>query len=210
MRQGWNPALYQMQSGWTALHLDGAEGKKLLLRRVEEWRDAVRLQDERLVQQALQKRADLYLYVLAVHNLTKAVKAIQKHYASYQKDPTFGVPYGRVQKALAAFNKAVPDVGDLRDFLEHFEDYDHRAGDLQVERQVPNDRMGQAEDYWYAPADPGLEILGKRLKVSNTTPAAMRLADMVLREGQNLPDWLPPRDPPRRKRPDQQRHESRR
>lgn len=182
-----------MMGGWGALYLDGAAGKALMLRRVQEWWQAVDLQHTRLCQQDSQERSDLYLYVLAVYSLHKAVWVLKDHYKSYRKDPTYAAPYRKLLDAWNRFQQVAPNVNDLRDMLVHFEAYDRRIGHLQkppaTAPTVPSIRMGEAESYWYKPMEPGLVLFGKRLMVAATTQAAKVLADTADENGKLLPEW---------------------
>lgn len=65
---------------WVSFWLDGAEYKALVFRRVGEWRDAVELQHHRLIVEGSQSEADMRFYILALHNLRDAAKAIRGHY----------------------------------------------------------------------------------------------------------------------------------
>lgn len=85
--------------------------------------------------------------------------------------------------------RAVPDVQVLRDLVEHFDDYDHLTGRLQKKEKAPKQRMGQVEVYSLLEGDAQLSIYGKKLRVSVSTQAALRMADEVLALERALPDW---------------------
>jgi hypothetical protein len=167
--------------------MDGVERKNLVRRRVEEWRAAIDLQDDRLTRGRSQERADLHLYAVAVGNLSKAVTAIICQYRPFRHQPGFAESHRAIREAARRFRGAVPDASDVRNMLEHFDAYDHGVGILQKKGDVSPNRMGTSEKYWFAPDPPGLEVLGRRLMVAECTPAASELAEAVLTI--DLPKW---------------------
>jgi hypothetical protein len=103
--QGWT---------WNGAVFDDAARKGLVLRRIEWWREAVELQHDRLT--ATDNRhsiSDLNFFVLAVDNLVDAVKVIRKQYQNLR------AVLSGVDGAVNRFEAACPDVGILRDLVEH-------------------------------------------------------------------------------------------
>jgi hypothetical protein len=152
-----------------------------VLRRVEGWRLAVELQHERLTKAGDRDVVDIHFYVLAVDNLADSVKVFQSQY------PELTAVQTAVQGALQRFVAAAPDVHDLRNLLEHFEEYDHMIGRLQKSNQLPKLRMGQVENYSLLDGDAQLVIFSKSMMVSKTTPAARQLAAETLALKDQLP-----------------------
>jgi hypothetical protein len=147
--------------------LDDAARKGLILRRIDHWRQGVELQHERLTKSGDRHIPDLHFYVIAADNLADGVKVILKQY------PQLAAVQAAVQDALDRYTKVGPDIHDLRNLIEHFEEYDHMVGKLQKSGQLPKQRMGQVENYSLLEGDAHLAIFGKYMRVSTTTPAAL-------------------------------------
>jgi hypothetical protein len=188
----------RLHGGWYSsftnrtILLDEAERKTVILRRIEQWREAVELQHERLTRSGCPLVvADLNFYVLAVDNLVDAVKVMLKQYHQIPK------VVSAVDKAVKRFEKRCPDIGTLRDLIEHFDAYDHMSGDLQVGKGkgkglppadlFPKRRMERVEEYRLAPGDATLTIFGKSMSLTTTTPAASKLAADVLALNDQIP-----------------------
>jgi len=181
-----HPAYSGFTSGWTALQLDPAVWKQILLQRIEEWLDAVNLQHDRLLAQGSTNRGDIRLYVIAANDVRRAVEGLNKRYRN-----------AKIASAISSFDSRVPNLNDLRDFLEHFDAYDNRSGKKQTSTKritptVPKDRMGQFETYSFPPGDAVIEVFGRRLGVRDTTPAVRALANAVLTVAKTLPEWGEP------------------
>ncbi len=106
----------------------------------------------------------------------------------------------RIASALFAFDSHVPYLNELRDFLEHFDEYDNRAGKKQkgtkkMRPTVPRNRMEQFESYAFPPGDAVIEVFGRRLSVRDTTPELRTLAAAVLTVAKTLPEWGEPNPP---------------
>jgi hypothetical protein len=86
------------------------------------WADAVERQAER-VRTATGDQFDVFpdfiLYAFALRCLYRSADAISK-----EAD-------GALEQELATFERAVPRFKDVRDVLEHFDDYDRGVGKLQ-------------------------------------------------------------------------------
>jgi hypothetical protein len=146
------------------------------------------LQHERVTKSGDRHIVDIHFYVLAVDNLADAVKVIHAQY------PQLMALRAQVQDALDQYSAAAPDIHDLRNVIEHFEEYDHMVGRLQTGRQVPKgtlllpvQRLGQVENYSLLDGDAQLAIFGKYMRVSVTTPAAIQLATDVLALKDQIP-----------------------
>lgn len=176
----WHPA-YQPTFRNNAIWLDEAARKGLILRRIDRWREAVELQHQRLAASGDRHMTDLHFYVIAVDNLADAVRVILTQY------PNVPAVQTAVQAALERFSTVAPDVHDLRNLVEHFEEYDHMVGKLQKSGQLPKQRMGQVENYALLNGDAELVIFGKSMTVSNTTPAALQLAREALALAGQIP-----------------------
>ena len=180
------PAYHGLVQGVTPAQLDAAAGKGLILRRVDRWRSTVQLQHDRLTTNGQRHIEDLYLYVNALDHLVDGAKLARDRYPS---EP-------RLAAAVATFEQQVPDLATLRDVLEHWEDYDHRRGKLQDEKKLrkgqqklPDQRLGQVENPVLLEGDAALHVYGMTVRVSQATPAAITLAEVVLSTLPSLPDW---------------------
>jgi len=124
--------------------------------------------------------SDLVLFAVALRNLLRAVEWAQATYA-----PT-------LDKALEQFQAEVPHAVDLRDVLEHFDDYEQGIGQLQnpKNRQRRADKGRPApnfEAYGYSFAHiegtVRLEFGGEdapSLDVVTASAAAAKLAEVAL------------------------------
>src|ERR1700737_1384530 len=100
---------------------------------------------------------DLDFYVVGVRNLVRAVEALNRLYG----DPGLATE-------LATFEAAVPNFKTLRNFVEHFDGYDNKSGQLhlgtkKLTASVPLGRMGYAQAYDFPTGDASIEIFGLRL-----------------------------------------------
>jgi hypothetical protein len=181
----YNLARQRLVQGATALHLDAAAGKGLILRRVDRWRNAVQLQHDRLIADDRRHIEDLYFYVSALDHLVDGAKLARDTYPCET----------RLAAAVASFEHQISDLATLRDVLEHWEKYDHRRGRLQAtklrpgQRKMPDQRLGQVENPMLLEHDAVISVYGMTLRVSQATPAALTLAEEVLTVVQAQPDW---------------------
>lgn len=93
---------------------------------------------------------------------------------------------------LATFEAAVPNFKTLRNFIEHFDSYDNKSGQLhlgtkKLTASVPFGRMGYAQAYDFPTGDASIEIFGLRLTVIATQPHVARLAIGALVDTPVLP-----------------------
>ncbi len=102
---------------WMSFWLDGAEKKRVAFRRVDEFSEGVIVQADRIVKDRSQVRADVYFFFVAANNLRAAAHAIAERYHDRQ-----------AHAAVAAYDSVGGDAKNLRDFIEHFEDYDWGEG----------------------------------------------------------------------------------
>ena len=72
--------------------------------------------------------------MLAVDNLADAVKVVQNQY------PELTAVRAAIHDALQLFTAAAPDIHDLRNLIERFEEYDQMVGRLQKSNQLPKQR----------------------------------------------------------------------
>ena len=93
------------------------------LRRIDRWRDAAQLQHDRLVSSGNRHFADIHVYVLAVDNLADTVRVMLSQY------PQLAGMQTAVTDTLQRFTAAAPDIGNLRNLLEHFDEYDQSWAD---------------------------------------------------------------------------------
>jgi hypothetical protein len=94
------------------------------------WTHAVQLQKIRIMSGIglptagpVTKQADAYLFVLALRNVRRAA-ALTGRLAG-------GQPQVAIRRALVEFDHALPTAKDLRDVLDHFDDYALGRGKLQ-------------------------------------------------------------------------------
>lgn len=98
------------------------------------WWRAVEVQGKRAldVQSVtnLDARIEFYLFAIALRQLLRAVNFCRPH------EPA------AIEAAIATFDSAVPHCVNLRDVIEHFDDYELGIGKLQRQRvllKVPSD-----------------------------------------------------------------------
>lgn len=100
------------------------------------WCRAVRLQAERVLQgeRRLDSQVDALLLLVALRQASRAADLI----AEESDDEATSAA---VRSALHAFDERVPDVKDLRDVVEHFDDYMRGLGNLSHPRTSMNRRI---------------------------------------------------------------------
>ena len=94
------------------------------------WNHAVQLQKIRIMSGIglptagpVSKQADAYLFVLALRNVRRAAALTAKLAGGSRRVV--------IRRALVAFDEALPTAKDLRDVLDHFDDYALGRGKLQ-------------------------------------------------------------------------------
>ena len=89
---------------------------------VARWQAGLELQDKRIRNSSdpLHTQIDLDLYVLTLRNLIRAVEHAENSTDSVE-----------IRKAREDFKKAVPGWLNVRDFVEHFDEYSQGIGKLQ-------------------------------------------------------------------------------
>lgn len=89
---------------------------------ISRWRAGLELQDERIrdASDQLHAQIDIDLYTLILRNLIRAVEYAEKSTGDRE-----------IKKALENFKIAVPSWLNVRDFLEHFDDYSKGTGNRQ-------------------------------------------------------------------------------
>ena len=81
------------------------------------------MQHDRLVSSGNRHFADIHVYVLAVDNLADTVRVMLSQY------PQLAGMQTAVTDTLQRFTAAAPDIGNLRNLLEHFDEYDQSWAD---------------------------------------------------------------------------------
>ncbi len=168
---------------WMSFWLDGAEKKRVAFRRVDEFSEGVIVQADRIVKERSQVRADVHFFFVAANNLRAAAHAIAERYHDRQ-----------AHAAVAAYDSVGGDAKNLRDFIEHFEDYDWGEGRLQRSSKgqpatLPATRAGSTEVFEWTPSDLKVEILGVRVSVAAVASAAGTLAATIRAREPDVPDW---------------------
>ena len=142
------------------------------------WKLALELQDKRIRDAAdqLHTQIDLDLYALTLRNLIRAVE---------NAECTTGE--NEIKKALNKFKKAVPGWLNVRDFLEHFDEYSQGIGRLQKKKKAGVYGPYYAEEERY---DPNGALIsknyylsfgeGNQIDIATTTCEAGKLADVAL------------------------------
>lgn len=94
---------------------------------ISRWRTALELQDKRIrsAEDQLCRQIDTDLYALVLRNLVRAVE----YAANLTKNDD-------IQKALKIFKEAVPGWINVRNFLEHFDEYAQGKGKLQKKEEA--------------------------------------------------------------------------
>lgn len=168
---------------WLPFWLDGAEKKRIAFRRVDEFSEGVSVQAGRILKDRSQVRADVHFFFVAANNLRAAAHAIAERYHDQ-----------RAKAAVAAYDSVGLDAKHLRDFIEHFEDYDWGEGRLQRSSMgqpatLPATRAGSTEVFESTPSDLMVEILGVRVSVAAVDSAAGTLAAAIRAREPDVPGW---------------------
>lgn len=161
---------------------------------VEIWRLAVELQQQRIITGnrdlkdllgPTPSHVDLRLYAVALRNLIRAVDLSARMYPQCE---------AALRQALRRFNDAVPRARDVRDVLEHFDDYaqaDHQRMGRLIKR---HGGLPPIEGFSFSPGGIVMTITiyrededdfavadELRLDTSAATRAALELADETLK-----------------------------
>jgi hypothetical protein len=145
---------------------------------VDLWRHAVQMQAIRILTKntgmpsgAMTRQCDCYLFVISLRDLIRAIELIRRALPAASES---------LAAALTDFEQQVPNAVQLRDVLEHFDDYSTGQGRLQ--REHP----GTMTSEWYAASDDSYELNisvapGKffTLEVRAASRAATTLANAV-------------------------------
>jgi len=145
---------------------------------ISRWRFTLELQDHRIRNaiDQLHKQVDIDLYVLVLRNLIRAVNSAKCLTRN-----------GEICQALDAFYKAVPAWKNVRDFLEHFDEYSQGKGRLQKNNNAAVYGPYYAEQ---ESCDPdGNNVVknyfltfgeGNQIDITTSTREAVVLADIAL------------------------------
>ncbi len=147
--------------------------------RINRWMHAVELQARRIIGPPIfpdrgneayrndwnQRQLDIDYFLIALNRLRVAVKSANDT-----------IRDKNVAKALDEFDMKVPDIKDLRDIAEHFDEYDKDVGKLNKKGSLTS------ESPWYnwGPSDGGVNYKGKQLSVVNSRVAARDLHRVVM------------------------------
>lgn len=145
---------------------------------VSRWLKALELEDERIrsASEQLHQQIDSDIYALVLRNLVRAVE-----YASKLDNRS------EIQNALIAFKSAVPGWLNVRDFLEHFDEYAQDNGKLQKkgnaiaygpfyaeEEKCDSNGVLISKNYYLSFGE------GNQIDISTVTSEARALADVAI------------------------------
>lgn len=153
----------------------------LLFIRANQWMHAVELQSSRIIGPITdlekdglvkyrmvwnQKQRDIDFFLISLNRLRTAISSANRKINSEE-----------ISKALEKFDMRIPDVKDLRDISEHFDDYDNGNGRLQKQNKLLNTSpsMGWGEE------DASMNYGGRRITIISARNSARRLHDIVMR-----------------------------
>lgn len=143
------------------------------------WLHALGLQHQRATSEPAEPwdaAVDASLFAVALRNVIRAVEACRRW-----------SPHD-IGSALADFDSKVPRAVDVRDIIEHFDDYDRGAGKLQ-KRQVKEGRAPFTVGKWVEETPGHLQYriaVGLTLDVTPAFEAGSALAGAAL---DALTDW---------------------
>lgn len=131
------------------------------------WALAADIQRDRVLDRsagAFTNQLDATLLALAIRNVVRAAEWAR------------GVVPARAEAALSAFDVRVPNATDVRDLLEHFDEYERGKGKLQKSGAVRNYNIfySRNEDEYLLHLADGIE-----LDVQSSVHAVHELADAI-------------------------------
>jgi hypothetical protein len=120
------------------------------------------------------RQTDSYLFAIALRNLLRA--------AALLRNAAPKSAWSSIDRALNEFERKVPHAVDLRDVLDHFDDYARGKGELQKTRggaSEPNEWYERANDTYRLSLGlaPGAPLL--TLEVRSATEAATTLVRAI-------------------------------
>jgi hypothetical protein len=144
------------------------------------WRIAVLLQVERstATPQGVRRFVEGDLLIISLTNLRRAARfamnAVQEGSAAYH----------RIGGALGDFDSAVPGLQNMRNMVEHFDEYERGTGDAQQRggrnRRTPGPLLAEQFSVDYVSAGDGVLRLGdNQLSIDGVSTAARQLFDRV-------------------------------
>ena len=150
---------------------------------VSRWLVALELEDARIrdTNEQLHRQIDTDIYALVLRNLVRAVEYANKIYNNDE-----------IRKALEVFKSAVPGWLNVRDFLEHFDEYAQESGRLQkrgkavvygpfyVEEEKHNpDGCLSSTNYYLSFGE------GNQIDILTATREAKKLAEVAISNASN-------------------------
>ena len=112
-----------------------------------------------------QRQLDLDYFLIALNRLRVAVKSANQTLRNAD-----------ITTALTVFDMKVPDVKDLRDIAEHFDEYDREVGKLNKKRTLTS----ESPSYSWGESDGSTNYRGKQISVVTAREAARELHSAVL------------------------------
>lgn len=110
-------------------------GENIALTVAWQWSIAVRSQAERIkAGGGVTKLPDAYLLVVAVRNVRRAAEMASRHVRTDEAR-------SRIAAAIGLFDNELPGVKEVRDVLEHFDEYSQGRGRLQQPKVKPAKRQ---------------------------------------------------------------------
>ena len=147
--------------------------------RANRWMHAVELQAKRIIGPVIdlsagheayrtewnQRQLDLDYFLIALNRLRVAVRSANETLKNAD-----------ITAALRVFDTKVPDVKDLRDIAEHFDEYDREVGKLNKK----NTLTSESPSYGWGDSDGSINYRGKKISVVTAREAARQLHKVVL------------------------------
>lgn len=156
--------------------------------RTNQWLQAIELQTNRVIGPTLdprivgesnyrnhwnQKQRDIDYFILALNRFQRGIRTVNKL-----------INCKEIECALEIFDKSVPDLKNLRDIGEHFDEYDWGKG--KIEKELTN----ESPTYSWGSEDGGITYRGKTLTVIKSRNAARVLHKTVMdtlgKRGKNI------------------------
>lgn len=142
------------------------------------WRAGLELQDKRIRDDSdrLHAQIDIDLYALILRNLVRAIEYAEKSTGDSE-----------IKKALEKFKVTVPGWLNVRDFLEHFDEYSQGKGNRQKDGKAIVYGPYYAEEEQYNPNGTLIQKNyylsfgeGNQIDIATTTREAGNLVDAAL------------------------------